>query len=139
MPCRRRVLLIAGIIALLAGCSSGTPATPATDGGGQVLDGGGTVTDGGAAADGGTVTDGGSVTDGGPVVDGLREEFWVVGDWVNVDIVRAIQVTPTTIYVGGDFAYVGPQTGAYAAFDATTSARTDAQVFGAVRSVLPDG
>jgi beta-propeller uncharacterized protein DUF5122 len=44
--------------------------------------------------------------------------------WVTNGEVRAIAAASDTIYIGGNFNYVGPPTGAFAALDATTGAAT---------------
>ncbi len=65
-----------------------------------------------------------------------REETWVTNGTVN-----AIATTPSTTYIGGNFTYVGPNTGSFAALDAGTGvpALPYAKVNGAVNACAPDG
>ena len=62
--------------------------------------------------------------------------------WVTNGTVRAICTAPDgTAYIGGDFDYVGPNTGNGAALDATSGARDTAfpQVNGTVHAAVSDG
>jgi hypothetical protein len=55
--------------------------------------------------------------------------------------VEAIAVSGSTAYVGGDFSYVGPETGSLVSMDSTTGALTSPwpQVGGNVNALAPDG
>jgi hypothetical protein len=61
--------------------------------------------------------------------------------WITDGPVNAILVTNNTVYIGGDFSYVGPQTGPVALFDQTTGqlVAAPARINGAVNAVVPDG
>jgi hypothetical protein len=65
-----------------------------------------------------------------------REETWVTNG-----AVQAIVCTTDTIYIGGDFTYVGPATGGGVPLDASTGApaATFPRVNGKVNACVPDG
>ena len=61
--------------------------------------------------------------------------------WVTDGAVRAIVHTANTIYIGGDFTYVGPNTGSGVPINTSTGAAlsTFPRVNGEIRACLPDG
>ncbi len=65
-----------------------------------------------------------------------REETWVTDG-----MVETIVTTPTTVYIGGRFTYVGPCTGSGVPLDATTGQPTAVfpKVDGTMDSCVPDG
>jgi len=65
-----------------------------------------------------------------------REETWVTNG-----AVRSIVRTPDTVYIGGDFTYVGPSTGGGVPLDTATGALiyTFPKVDGTVHACVPDG
>lgn len=68
--------------------------------------------------------------------DSPRKDWWVTNG-----AVRAVVSTSSTIYIGGHFTYVGPNTGSFAALN-TSSGAPDLswpQVDGSVFACVPDG
>src|SRR5689334_22737237 len=61
--------------------------------------------------------------------------------WVTNGPVRSEAISGKTLYIGGDFNYVGPPTGSFAAFDSTndTSLQRALQINGSVNVCVPDG
>src|SRR6185312_4773486 len=63
-------------------------------------------------------------------------KFWMPNGPVN-----AIVATSNTLYLGGDFLFIGPQTGPVAVFDSTSGQLLSKgiSVGGVVKAVVPDG
>src|SRR5262245_48494108 len=80
----------------------------------------------------------GGTPDAGPLADprNAPRDFWITDGTVD-----SIARQGGVIYLGGDFAYVGPPTGSFAATDAVTGAPLldRARVNGFVLAVAPDG
>jgi len=64
------------------------------------------------------------------------QKFWMPNGPIN-----SIVATNNTVYLGGDFTYVGPHTGPIAVFDATTGQllSKNLAVGGTLKAVVPDG
>ncbi len=64
------------------------------------------------------------------------QKFWMPDGPIN-----AILVTNGTLYIGGDFSYVGPRTGPVGLFDQATGGLLDAppRINGIVKATVPDG
>src|SRR5262245_65714911 len=66
---------------------------------------------------------------------------WVVSGGMSGGTVEAVAVSGTTAYLGGDFGYMGPETGSVVSLDSTSGALTPGwpMVGGDVYAVAPDG
>lgn len=64
------------------------------------------------------------------------QKFWMPNGPIN-----AILATSNTVYLGGDFSYIGPRTGPMAVFDATTGQLLTglSRIGGLVKAVVSDG